>query len=55
VGKRIMISGTYPTCGILLIISAQLFKAGVLNAETQMLCWTVLGTAWFVERLAQAG
>lgn len=45
-----MISGTYPTCGILLIISAQLFKAGVLNAETQTLCWTVLGAAWFVER-----
>jgi hypothetical protein len=50
-----MISGTYPTCGILLIISSQLFKAGVLNAATQTLCWTVLGTAWFVERLAQAG
>jgi hypothetical protein len=36
-----MISGTYLTCGILLI-SAQLFTAGVLSATTQALCWTVI-------------
>jgi hypothetical protein len=29
-------------CGILLVITAQLFKAGVLNAVTQTLCWTVI-------------
>jgi hypothetical protein len=28
--------------GILLVITAQLFKAGVLNAVTQTLCWTVI-------------
>jgi hypothetical protein len=33
------------SCGILLIISAQLFEAGVLNATNQALCWTVPGTA----------
>jgi len=29
-------------CGILLVITAQLFKSGVLNAVTQMLCRTVI-------------
>ena len=43
----------YLTCGILLIISTQLFKAGALNATTQALCCTVPGTAWFVERLTR--
>jgi len=43
----------YLTCGIFLIISTQLFKAGALNATTQALCWTVPGTAWFVERLTR--
>jgi len=40
----------YLTCGILLIISTQLFKAATLSATTQALCFTVPGTAWFVER-----
>jgi hypothetical protein len=43
----------YLTCGILLIISTQLFKAGALNATTRAPCWTVAGTAWFVERLTR--
>jgi len=33
-----MISGTYLTCGILLIIGGQLFKARFLNTATQALC-----------------
>jgi hypothetical protein len=37
-----MISGTYLTSGILLIISAQLFTGGVLNATTQTLCRAVI-------------
>ena len=41
------------TCGILLIISTQLFKAAALSATTQALCFTVPGTAWFVERLTR--
>jgi MFS family permease len=53
VGRRIMISGTYLTSGILLIISAQLFKAGVLNATTQTLCWTVI--FFFASAGASAG
>jgi len=31
----------YLTCGILLIISTQLFKAGARNATPQALCCTV--------------
>src|SRR5436305_1011240 len=37
-----MISGTDILAGVLLIISALLFKAGVLNATTQTLCWAVI-------------
>ena len=43
----------YLTCGILLIISTQLFNAGALNATTQALCRTVPGTARFAERLTR--
>jgi MFS family permease len=42
IGRRIMISGTYLVSGILLVITAQLFKARVLNAVTQTLCWSVI-------------
>jgi MFS family permease len=42
IGRRKMISGTYLLSGILLVITAQLFKAGVLNAVTQTLCWSVI-------------
>jgi MFS family permease len=38
VGRRAMITGTYLTSGVLLAVSAFLFKAGVLNAPTQTLC-----------------
>src|ERR1700678_3889599 len=40
IGRRKMISGTYLLSGVLLIITAQLFKAGALNATTQTLAWT---------------
>jgi MFS family permease len=42
VGRRIMISGTYLLSGILLAISAFLFKAGALDAISQTACWCVI-------------
>ena len=53
IGRRKMISGTYLLSGVLLIISAQLFKAGALNATTQTLCWTVV--FFFASAGASAG
>ena len=53
IGRRKMISGTYLTTGILLIISAQLFKAGALNATTQTICWAVI--FFFASAGASAG
>jgi MFS family permease len=42
VGRRKMISGTYIVAGVLLVITAQLFKAGTLNATTQTIAWAVI-------------
>jgi MFS family permease len=42
IGRRRMISSTYILSGTLLIISAILFNAGVLNATTQTICWCVI-------------
>ena len=42
VGRRVMISGTYLVAGSLLIVSAILFNAGLLNAVTQTVCWCVI-------------
>jgi MFS family permease len=53
IGRRKMISGTYLIAGILLVISAQLFKAGALNATTQTLCWVVI--FFFASAGASAG
>jgi MFS family permease len=53
IGRRKMISGTYLVAGILLVISAQLFKAGALNATTQTLCWVVI--FFFASAGASAG
>jgi MFS family permease len=53
VGRRKMISGSYLLSGILLVITAQLFKAGSLNATTQTLCWTVV--FFFASAGASAG
>jgi MFS family permease len=52
-GRRKMIAGTYLVSGILLVITAQLFKAGTLNAVTQTLCWTVI--FFFASAGASAG
>jgi MFS family permease len=53
VGRRKMIAGTYLIAGVLLVISAQLFKAGALNATTQTLCWVVI--FFFASAGASAG
>jgi MFS family permease len=53
IGRRKMISGTYILAGVLLIITAQLFKAHDLNATTQTLCWTVV--FFFASAGASAG
>lgn len=42
IGRRAMISGTYIVAGVLLVLSALLFDAGVLNAVTQTACWCVI-------------
>jgi MFS family permease len=42
IGRRKMISGTYILSGILLAITAELFRVGALNAMTQTLCWVVV-------------
>ena len=53
IGRRKMISSTYLIAGILLVISAQLFKAGMLNAITQTACWVVI--FFFASAGASAG
>jgi MFS family permease len=42
VGRRIMIAGTYILSGILLAATALLFRAGLLTAFTQTLCWSAI-------------
>jgi MFS family permease len=53
VGRRKMISGTYILAGILLAITAELFRQGQLNATTQTLCWAVI--FFFASAGASAG
>ena len=53
IGRRKMIAGTYLISGVLLVITAQLFKAGTLNATTQTLCWVVI--FFFASAGASAG
>ena len=53
IGRRKMISSTYLIAGLLLVVSAQLFKAGMLNATTQTLCWVVI--FFFASAGASAG
>jgi len=53
IGRRKMIAGTYLIAGILLVITAQLFKAGTLDATTQTLCWSVV--FFFASAGASAG
>src|SRR3954451_2828843 len=42
IGRRQMISSTYLLAGTLLIITAFLFKAGVLTALTQTIAWCII-------------
>ncbi|MFN2509010.1 MAG: MFS transporter [Chthoniobacterales bacterium] len=42
VGRKKMISGTYAASGLLLALSAWLFHAGILTAQTQTLAWTLI-------------
>jgi MFS family permease len=53
IGRRRMISGTYLISGVLLIVTAFLFKQGDLNATTQTLAWTVI--FFFASAGASAG
>ncbi|MGH3444325.1 MAG: MFS transporter, partial [Nocardioidaceae bacterium] len=42
VGRKLMITSTYILSGVLLLITGQLFVAGVLNAATQTVAWCVI-------------
>jgi MFS family permease len=53
VGRKKMIAGTYILAGILLVITAQMFRDGHLNATTQTLCWMVI--FYFASAGASAG
>ena len=53
IGRRKMIAGTYLLSGILLVITAQLFKAGTLTATTQTIAWSVI--FFFASAGASAG
>jgi MFS family permease len=53
IGRRQMIAGTYITAGVLLAVSAELFRDGTLNATTQTLCWAVV--FFFASAGASAG
>jgi MFS family permease len=52
-GRKKMIAGTYITAGILLIITAWMFREGYLNATTQTFCWMVI--FFFASAGASAG
>jgi MFS family permease len=42
IGRRQMIGGTYLSSGVLLVVTAVLFKAGILTALTQTIAWSVV-------------
>jgi len=42
IGRKQMIAATYGLSGILLALTAWLFHAGLLNAQTQTLAWTII-------------
>jgi MFS family permease len=42
VGRKPMIAGTYILSGLLLIVTAFLFRAGTWTAETQTAAWSVI-------------
>jgi MFS family permease len=41
-GRKVMITGTYVISGVLLLVTAWLFGAGVLSATTMTVCWCVV-------------
>jgi len=53
IGRKKMIAGTYILSGVLLAITAELFRNGALNATTQTLCWAVI--FFFASAGASAG
>ncbi|HEX7659091.1 MAG TPA: MFS transporter [Pseudonocardiaceae bacterium] len=53
VGRKKMIAGTYLLSGVLLAVSAVLFRAGVFNATTQTAAWVVI--FFFASAGASAG
>jgi MFS family permease len=53
IGRKKMIAGTYILSGILLAISAVLFKNGSLNATTQTIAWAIV--FFFASAGASAG
>jgi MFS family permease len=42
IGRKTMIAVTYALSGILLMVSAWMFSAGLLNATTQTIAWSVI-------------
>src|SRR5207302_118657 len=42
IGRKTMITATYAISGILLAISGALFRAGLLNAQTQTIAWSAI-------------
>jgi MFS family permease len=52
-GRKKMIAGTYILSGVLLVITAILFKQGTLNATTQTIAWAVI--FFFASAGASAG
>ena len=52
-GRKKMIAGTYLLSGVLLVITAVLFKQGTLNATTQTIAWAVI--FFFASAGASAG
>src|SRR5437588_3084106 len=42
IGRKRMIAATYGLAGILLALTAWLFQAGMLTAQTQTLAWTII-------------
>src|SRR2546429_725419 len=42
IGRKQMITATYALAGVLLALTAWLFRAGMLAADTQTLAWTVI-------------
>jgi MFS family permease len=53
VGRKKMIAGTYILAGVLLVITAELFRQGTLNATTQTIAWAVI--FFFASAGASAG